>query len=154
MSLISICKLMFSISISISISLRKLSRGPDHCQHSSQQPCETRYLTRTAFTEGLRLRLVNGGRHLGLDIDPRAWSGISFRKGSLQTAADNGTPGYALADMADHTTVDMTRRNYLGDTVSGRAARTAAIGGGFLGVRPLDAAPASLAEPPASQRHG
>jgi len=115
---------------------------------------DARYLTRTAFTEGLRLRLVNGGRHLGLDIDPRAWSGISFRKGSLQTAADNGTPGYALADMADHTTVDMTRRNYLGDTVSGRAARTAAIGGGFLGVRPLDAAPASLAEPPASQRHG
>ena len=52
---------------------------------------DARYLTRTAFTEGLRLRLVNGGRHLGLDIDPRAWSGISFRKGSLQTAADNGT---------------------------------------------------------------
>ena len=41
MSLISICKpLMFSISISISISLRKMRRGPDHCQHSSQQPCE------------------------------------------------------------------------------------------------------------------
>ena len=46
--LISICKLLFSISISISISLRKLGTlkswlktwGPDHCQHSPQQPCE------------------------------------------------------------------------------------------------------------------
>ena len=52
-----------------------------------------------------------------------------------------GTPGYALADMADHTTVDMTRRNYLGDSVEGRAARTAAIGSSFLNVTPMRLAP-------------
>ena len=98
---------------------------------------DQRHYTRTAFTEILRHRLAGAARHLGIVLDPTNWSVISFHKGSLQTAADMGTPGFALADMADHTTVDLTRRNYLGDLVEGRASRTAAIGGGFHGVSPL-----------------
>jgi hypothetical protein len=101
----------------------------------TRAPDDGRHYTRTAFTDILRYRLVGAARHLGIDIDVKAFSGISFRKGSLQTAADVGTPGYALADLGDHSSVDMTRF-YVGDTVAGRAARTAAIGGGFDGVSP------------------
>ena len=104
-----------------------------------------RHYTRTAFADILRVRLVAAGRHLGIAINPSDFSGISFRKGSLQAAADEGTPGFALADMADHGTVDMTRVHYLGDTLEGRAARTAAIGGGFAGVAPIEAAPLGAA---------
>jgi len=115
---------------------------------------DQRHLTRTSFTNVLRFRLAAAARHLGITIDPSAWSGISFRKGSLQTGADMGIPGFALAEMADHSSVDMTRINYLGDNVATRARRTALIGGGFLGVTPLDRlhpAP-DLVEPPATQR--
>jgi hypothetical protein len=101
----------------------------------TRAPDDGRHYTRTAFTDILRYRLVGAARHLGIDIDVKAFSGISFRKGSLQTAADVGTPGYALADLGDHSSVDMTRF-YVGDTVAGRAARTVAIGGGFDGVSP------------------
>jgi hypothetical protein len=101
----------------------------------TRAPDDGRHYTRTAFTDILRYRLVGAARHLGIDIDVKAFFGVSFRKGSLQTAADVGTPGYALADLGDHSSVDMTRF-YVGDTVAGRAARTAAIGGGFDGVSP------------------
>ena len=99
-------------------------------------PDDLRHYTRTAFTDILRLRLVGAARHLNMVIDPTGFSGISFWKGSLQTAADVGTPGCALADLGDHSSVDMTRF-YVEDTVTGRAARTAAIGGGFAGVAPV-----------------
>ena len=64
------------------------------------------------------------------ELDLSAFSGISFRKGSLQTLADGGTPSYALADAADHNTIDSTRF-YVGDTVQARAARMASICDGF-----------------------
>ena len=91
------------------------------------------------------MRFVAGEWHLGIATNPSDFSGISFRKGSLQAAADEGTPGFALADMADHGTVDMTRVHYLDDIYEGRAARTGAIGGGFAGVAPIEAAPLGAA---------
>lgn len=104
------------------------------------------YYTRTAFTDILRARLAIGSRHLGMapgELDLSAFSGISFRKGSLQTLADGGTPSYALADAADHNTIDSTRF-YVGDTVQARAARMASIGDGFApDALPTDGAAAA-----------
>ena len=129
-------------------------RGDPNGLVFTRSESDPRHLTRTSFTNFLRFRLAAAARHLGITIDPSAWSGISFRKGSLQTGADMGIPGFALAEMADHSSVDMTRINYLGDNVATRARRTALIGGGFHGVTPLDRlrpAP-DLVEPPATQR--
>ena len=101
-----------------------------------------RHYTRTSFTDILRFRLVAGAhRHLGIRLTASSFSGISWRKGSLQTAAEQGTPGYVLANLADHATIDTTRQHYLADTVEGRAAHTAAIGSGFVGVSPRSVAP-------------
>jgi hypothetical protein len=49
----------------------------------TRAPDDGRHYTRTAFTDILRYRLVGAARHLGIDIDVKAFSGISFRKGSL-----------------------------------------------------------------------
>eukprot|EP01052_Picozoa_sp_SAG31_P042554 SAG31_NODE_6793_length_1885_cov_3.047032_1_plen_91_part_00 len=85
-------------------------------------------MTRTSFVDSLRLRLGNASRHLTVPIDVKAYSGISFRKGSLRAGDREGIPTHALADMADHASMDVTRLHYLGDSVQSRAARTASLG--------------------------
>jgi hypothetical protein len=100
-----------------------------HCEHSFPQPNkqldnieskeisvftrapdESRHYTRTAFTDILRYRLVGVARHLGIDIDVKAFSGFSFRKGSaprrrhaVEATADGGrarrTAGDGVADV-------------------------------------------------------
>jgi hypothetical protein len=62
----------------------------------TRAPDDGRHYTWTAFTDILWYRLVGATRHLDIDIDVKACSGISFRKGSLQTAADVCSPTWAI----------------------------------------------------------
>lgn len=76
-------------------------------------------ITRTAFTNTLKARLLIASRHLSSAIDVRLYSGISWRKGGLSALA-GGVRLNHLADHADHADTKSSRA-YTAQTVEERA---------------------------------
>ena len=76
-------------------------------------------ISRTAFTDTLKARLLIASRHLTGPMDVRLYSGISWRKGGLSALAGDVRLNH-LADHADHKSVTSSRA-YTAQTVEERA---------------------------------
>ena len=75
--------------------------------------------------------LARAARHLREPLDLSKFSGISFRKGCLSALGALGLPSHRLADHADHSSVDISRR-YTLDTLRDRAANSSLLAGVFV----------------------
>ena len=88
-------------------------------------------LSRSAFTNNLRLRLARAQRHLTTEFNIDDYSGISFRKGFLTILGAAGLPGYRLAAAADHASIQSSTP-YMLDQLRDRAANSDIIGASFV----------------------
>jgi len=87
------------------------------------------------WTRQLRARLMSAASVAGIDpneFDESNWSGISFRKFSLSSLA-GFVPPQILAAHGEHSTVEITNKYYVTQTVAQRAEHTALIAKGFSG---------------------